>query len=66
MRSNWYIEELGKAIAGYRETIAGLEGMKNHIRRGDRDELWWQQADAQIRHLRRSIASLEKFLSMDS
>ncbi len=42
MRSNWYNEELQKAISGYRETIAALEEMKKDVQPWDRSlSLWW-------------------------
>ena len=62
MRSNWYDHELQKAILGYRDTIAGLEETKQNVPRRDRSELWWDQLETQIQHLKKSIASLEDFL----
>ncbi len=66
MRSNWYNEELQKAISGYRQTIAELEDAKKNVQRWDRSELWWDQVDSQIQHLKQSIASLEGFLGISS
>ncbi len=62
MQSIWYKDELQKAILGYRETIAGLEAMKQSFRPCDRNDLWWEESDARILHLNQSIASLENFL----
>ena len=62
MRSNWYNEELQKTILGYRETIAALEVSKENVRPWDRSELWWDQLEAQIQHLKRSVASFEDYL----
>ena len=62
MQSNWYNEELQKAILGYRQTIAALEDIKRNVQPWDRSELWWDQLETQIQHLKRSIASLEDFL----
>jgi|APDOM4702015248_1054824.scaffolds.fasta_scaffold1347007_2 prefoldin subunit 5 len=62
MRSNWHTEELQKTILGYRETIAALEAIKENVRPWDRSELWWDQLETQIQHLKRSVASLEDYL----
>lgn len=66
MRSNWYNEELQRAILGYRETIAALESVKKDVQPWDRSELWWDQLEKQIQHLKQSIASLEDFLGTTS
>lgn len=66
MRSNWYNEELQRAILGYRETIAALESVKKDVQPWDRSELWWDQLEKQIQHLKQSIASLEDFLGTAS
>jgi prefoldin subunit 5 len=66
MRSNWYNEELQKAISGYRETIATLENAKKDVQSWDRNELWWDQLERQIQHLKQSIASLEDFMGTAS
>lgn len=63
MRSNWYNEELQKAISDYRETIAALEDIKKNVQHRDRDDTWWEQTDARILRLKQSIASLENFHS---
>ena len=62
MRSNWYNEELEKAILGYRETIAALEDIKRNVQTWDRSDLWWDQLETQIQHLKQSIAALEDCL----
>ena len=62
MRSNWYNEELLKAILGYGETIAALEDVKLNVKHCERSELWWDQLETQIQHLKKSIASLEDYL----
>ena len=62
MRSNWYNEELQKAILGYRETIAALENVKKDVQSWDRSELWWDQLERQIQHLKQSIVSLEDYV----
>ena len=59
MQSNWYNEELQKAISGYRETIAALEEIQMNINPTDRAELLWGAAEARILQLKKSIASLE-------
>jgi prefoldin subunit 5 len=66
VRSNWYNEELQKAILGYRDTIAALENMKKGVQPWDRSELWWDQLERQIQHLKQSIASLEDVLGTAS
>lgn len=63
MRSNWYNEELQKAILDYRETIAALEDIKKNVLHLDRDDTWWEQTEARILKLKQSIASLENFHS---
>lgn len=62
MRSNWYNEELQKAILGYRQTIAELEGIKRNVPNWERSELWWDQVERQIQHLKQTAASLENYL----
>lgn len=62
MRSNWYNEELQKAILGYHETIVALENAKKDVQPWDRSELWWDQLERQIQHLKQSIASLEDYV----
>ena len=62
MRSNWCNEELQKAILGYRETIAELEGIKRDVQNWERSKLWWDQLERQIQHLKQSVASLENYL----
>lgn len=59
MRSNWYMAELQKAILDYRETIAALEQIKRNARPGERSELWWEETEIRIQHLKQSITSLE-------
>ena len=66
MRSNWYNEELQKAILGYREMIASLEDHKKDVQPWDRSALWWDQLERQIQHLRQSIVSLEDYLGPSS
>jgi hypothetical protein len=66
MRSNWYNEELQKAISGYRETIGSLENIKKDVQPWDRSELWWDQLERQIQHLKQSIASLEDYVGTAS
>ena len=61
MQSNWYNEELQKAILGYRGTIAALEHIKKNVNHCDRDDFWLKQAEARILQLKKSIASLENF-----
>ena len=63
MLSNWYMEELQKAILDYRETIAELEHIKRNVRSGERSEQWWESTETRIRHLKQSITSLENSLS---
>ena len=62
MRSNWYNGELQKAILGYRETIAELECIKRDVQHWERSELWWDQLERQIQHLKQSVALLENYL----
>jgi hypothetical protein len=62
MPSNWYIEELQKAILGYGETIAALEDIKQNVRPCDRSAQWWEAAEARIRHLKQSITALQNIL----
>ena len=62
MRSNWYNEELQKAISGYRETIAALEQAKQDVQPWDRSDLWWDQLERQIQHLKQSIVALEDYV----
>ena len=62
MRSDWYIQELRKAILGYRETIASLEETKRNIRPCDKNGMWCKAAENRIQHLKESLASLERLL----
>ena len=62
MPSNWYTEELQKAILGYRETIAALEDIKRNVKPCERSAQWWEEADARIRHLKQSITALQNVL----
>lgn len=62
MLSYSYIGELQKAVSGYRETIAAPEDIKRNVRRCEKSELWWEEADTRIHHLKQSITSLEHFL----
>jgi hypothetical protein len=62
MVSNWYIEELQKAISGYGETIAAIEDIKRNVKPCDRSALWWEAAEARIRHLKQSITALQNVL----
>jgi chromosome segregation ATPase len=62
MLSNWYMEELQKAILGYRETIAALEDIKRNLKPCERNAQRWEEADARIRHLKQSITALQSVL----
>ena len=62
MLSNWYMEELQKAILGYRETIAALEDIKRNVKPCERSAQWWEEADTRIRHLKQSITALQSVL----
>ena len=62
MLSNWYMEELQKAILGYRETIATLEDIKRNVNPCERSAQWWEEAEVRIRHLKQSITALQDVL----
>jgi hypothetical protein len=62
MLSNWYMEELQKAILGYRETIAALEDIKRNVKPFEKNSQWGEAAEARIRHLKQSITALQNIL----
>jgi hypothetical protein len=56
-------EELERAIAGYREQIATLEDIKLNAKPNEKNAPVSVDAEIRIQRLKRSIASLENFLS---